>query len=59
MSWNNARSRKRIQEHLQTVPEFDRDLTLSKQRRMLVEARAKGLMDRLSVRRAFVVEGMT
>lgn len=57
MSWNQARSVKRIQEHLKTVPEFDRELTLAKQRRMLVEARDKGLMDRLSTRRAFLVEG--
>ena len=39
MSWNEARSRKRIQDHLKTVPEFDSDLTLAKRQRMLVEAR--------------------
>ena len=57
MSWNEARSHKRIQDHLKTVPESDSDLTLAKRQRMLIEARAKGLMDRLSARRAFVVEG--
>ena len=57
MSWNEARSRKRIREHLKTVPRFDSKLTLARQSRMLVEARAKGLMDSLSTRTAFVVEG--
>ncbi len=57
MSWNEARSRKRIQEHQKTVPEFDDKITLAKYTGVVVEARKKGLMDTLSARRAFVVEG--
>lgn len=57
MSWNSARSRRRILEHLETAPEFDANLSLAKRQRMLVEARAKGLMDRMSSRKAFLVEG--
>lgn len=57
MSWNEARSRKRIEEHLKTVPIMDDDMSLTKQRQMFVEARSKGLMDRMSCSRAFVIEG--
>lgn len=55
MSWNEARSRKRIQEHLKTVPQFDDNVTLAKHVRDMAEDR--GLMSRLPTTRAFVVEG--
>lgn len=56
MPWSEARSRARIEGHLATVPEFDQNLTLAKQSRMLVEAQAKGVMDQATPRKAFVVE---
>jgi len=55
MSWNAARSRKRIEEHLKTVPHFDDHITLAKHARAMAEDR--GLMSTLPERRAFVVEG--
>jgi hypothetical protein len=55
MSWSEARSRTRIQEHLKTVPEFDERITLAKHARTMAEDR--GLMAALPARRAFVVEG--
>lgn len=57
MSWNEARSKKRIRKHLTSVPEFDQHITLAKHTRLIVEARKDGLLERLPVRRAFVVEG--
>jgi class 3 adenylate cyclase len=57
MGWNASRSRKRIQEHLKTVPQFDDHITLAKHSRSIMEARKAGLMSRLPTRRAFVVEG--
>ena len=57
MPWNHARSERRIREHLKTVPAFDEQITLAQHRRVLVEARKSALMDRLPVKRAFVVEG--
>jgi Adenylate and Guanylate cyclase catalytic domain len=55
MAWNEARSRKRIQEHLKTVPQFDDHIALAKAVRALAEDR--GLMSRLPSRKASVVEG--
>jgi class 3 adenylate cyclase len=55
MSWNEARSRKRIREHLKTVPQFDEHITLAKRASVMAEDR--GLMATLPQRRAFVVEG--
>lgn len=57
MAWNQSRSAKRIQEYKNTVPEFDDNITLAKHTGLVVEARKKGLMDTVSARRAFVVEG--
>jgi class 3 adenylate cyclase len=57
MSWNADRSRKRIYEHLNTVPEFDDRITLSSYAQMRADARASGDMDRRPIRRAFPVEG--
>lgn len=56
MAWNASRSRNRIAEHLKTVPNFDETITLSKQavqKRLL----ADGALDKLTNRKAFVVEG--
>ena len=55
MAWNEARSRKRIQEHLKTVPQFDDHITLAKDARAMADDH--GLMAQLPTRRAFVVEG--
>lgn len=57
MSWNEARSTRRIKEHQKTVPEFDEKITLAKHTSLVVEARRRGLLDTLPNRRAFVVEG--
>jgi class 3 adenylate cyclase len=56
MTWNAARSKNRIAQHLQTVPDFDETITLSKriaQKAVL----ASGTLDKLTKRKAFVVEG--
>ncbi len=55
MSWSEARSSKRIQEHLKTVPKFDERVTLAKDARAMTEDR--GLIAALPARRASVVEG--
>jgi class 3 adenylate cyclase len=55
MTWSETRSRKRIYEHLETVPQFDERITLAKHVRAMAEDR--GLMSRLPASRAFVVEG--
>lgn len=57
MRWNLSRAKKRIQEHLKTVPQFDDHITLAKHGRLALDARKGGLMARLPTRRAFVVEG--
>jgi class 3 adenylate cyclase len=57
MAWNEERSRRRIQEHKRTVPEFDDKITLAKYTVLMAEDRKKGLLDSASARRAFVVEG--
>jgi class 3 adenylate cyclase len=57
MSWNEERSIRRIREHQKTVPQFEETITLAQDRAFRVEAMRKGLMDRLSTRRAFTVEG--
>jgi class 3 adenylate cyclase len=57
MPWNEAKSRQRINEHLNTVPEFDEAITLSRFSRMRADAQASGDMDRRPVSRAFPVEG--
>lgn len=54
MAWNRAHAKKRIQAHLNTLPEFDQHITLAKHARAMKEARQ--LLDRAPVRRAFVVE---
>jgi class 3 adenylate cyclase len=56
MSWNEARSRKRIRDHLQTVPQFDDHISLSAMRGRVI-AEDSGLMSSLPTRRAKVVEG--
>jgi hypothetical protein len=55
MSWNEARSRNRIREHLKTVPEFDDHITLAKRAHAMAEDR--GLMSTLPTRKAKLVEG--
>jgi class 3 adenylate cyclase len=56
MAWNASRSKSRIAQHLKTVPDFDETITLAKravQKRFL----ADGTLDKLTNRKAFVVEG--
>lgn len=55
MTWKEAVSRNRIQEHLKTAPEFDAQITLTKHLPTMAEDR--GLMAKLPAKRAFVVEG--
>ena len=56
MSWNADRAKSRIQEHLKTVPTVDRHVTLDSA--MAAESiRKRGLMGRLPLNQAFVVEG--
>jgi class 3 adenylate cyclase len=57
MTWSESRSRTRIQGFLKTVPPVDDLATLAQQRRLIVEGRARGTLDALSTRKAFVVEG--
>ena len=57
MSWNQERSIRRIKEHKNTVPQFESTITLAQDRALRTEALAKGLMDKMSTRRAFTVEG--
>ncbi len=57
MSWNRDRSEQRIKEHLKSAPLFEPYVTLAQDRAFRTNARAKGLMDSLSTRRAFTVEG--
>lgn len=57
MSWDLERSTHRIHEHLKTVPQFEPNITLAQDRALRMEAHAKGLMDQMSTRRAFTVEG--
>jgi Adenylate and Guanylate cyclase catalytic domain len=52
MSWNEDRAKSRIREHVKTVPEVDRHVTLDS---AIVEKR--GLLSRMPLSRAFVVEG--
>lgn len=55
MAWNAARSRKRIEEHLKTAPQFDQHISLAKRAYAMAEDR--GLMSTLTSRRASLVEG--
>jgi class 3 adenylate cyclase len=57
MAWNEARSRQRIKQHQNTVPEFDEKITLAKHTVLMAEDRKKGLMDTMTTRRAFAVDG--
>ncbi len=52
MSWNADRAKSRIREHLKTVPEVDRHVALDS----AVLAK-RGLLSRMPLREAFVVEG--
>lgn len=57
MSWNAKRAEARIRAHLRTVPGVEPNVTLAK---YAADAALKerGLMDRLPVRRTFLVEGV-
>lgn len=57
MSWNEARSTKRIQDHLSTVPIFDATISLASHSRDKRQMRDSGLLAGLTNRRAFVVDG--
>jgi class 3 adenylate cyclase len=55
MGWNSDRSNNRILAHLQSVPEFDENITLSRQ--VQKGFLAEGALDKITARKAFVVEG--
>jgi class 3 adenylate cyclase len=57
MVWDPNKTRERIHQFLETVPEFDGRLSLREHRRMQVEARKGGLLASASSRRAFLVTG--
>jgi len=52
MSWNQDRAKSRIREHLKTVPDVDRHIALDS--KVLAK---RGLLSRMPLREAFVVEG--
>ena len=52
MSWNQERAKSRIREHLKTVPDVDRHIALDS--KILAK---RGLLSRMPLREAFVVEG--
>lgn len=52
MSWNQDRAKSRIREHLRTVPEVDRHVALDS-----AVLSKRGLLSRMPLREAFVVEG--
>jgi class 3 adenylate cyclase len=56
MSWNEDRAKSRIREHMQTVPTVEGNVALDSAR-SLETVRKGGLMGRLPIRQAFVVEG--
>lgn len=55
MTWNEERAKSRIREHLKTVPEVDRHVALDSA--ATEEMRKRGLMSRMPLNQAFVVEG--
>ncbi len=57
MSWNADRAKSRIREHLKTVPAVDGNIALDSAR-ALATVRKSGLIGRLPVRQAFLVEGV-
>lgn len=52
MSWNQDRAKSRIREHLKTVPDVDRNIALDS-----MGLAKRGLLSRMPLRKAFVVEG--
>src|SRR5262245_37038632 len=57
MAWNADRSKARIVGHITTAPAFDERISLAEHSRLSKIAVASGLMDQVSPRRAFIVEG--
>ncbi|WFU42119.1 adenylate/guanylate cyclase domain-containing protein [Bradyrhizobium sp. CB82] len=57
MSWNADRAKTRIREHLKTVPDVDSNITLDSARAQRT-VRKSGLIGRLPIRQAFLVEGV-
>jgi class 3 adenylate cyclase len=55
MPWNADRAQSRIREHLKTVPEVERHVALDSA--VTEEMRKRGLMSRMPLSEAFVVEG--
>ena len=56
MSWNIDRAKARIREHMKTVPSVDGNVALDSAK-ALATVRKSGLISRLPVRQAFLVEG--
>lgn len=57
MSWNADRAKSRIREHLKTVPAVDGNIALDSAK-ALATVRKSGLISRLPVSQAFMVEGV-
>ena len=58
MPWSAARAEKRIKAHLGTVPSVEPNITLVKHAADMALSKDRGLVERLPVRRTFLVEGV-